>query len=178
MNFIQALVLSVIEGVTEFLPISSTGHLILFSKVLKVEQTEFLKTFEIFIQLGAILSVVLLYRKSFLTNFSRWKKILTAFFPTAVIGFIFYKIVKTFFLGNSLLTISSLVIGGIILIVFEKNHNKESNINIDSLSYKDAAIIGICQSISIVPGVSRAAATIVGGLVLGLSRKNAVEFSF
>ncbi|HLC88293.1 MAG TPA: undecaprenyl-diphosphate phosphatase [Patescibacteria group bacterium] len=180
MDLFQSLILSIIEGVTEFLPVSSTGHLVLASGLLKIPQTEFVKSFEIFIQLGAILAVVVLYFKKYIQNFKAWKNILIAFVPTAVIGFVLYKIVKQFLLGNSLVVVASLLVGGILLIWLEKIHKeKDSDVGkIENLSSKQSFMIGLAQSISIIPGVSRAAATILGGMFLGLKKETAVEFSF
>lgn len=180
MDYVQAIVLSIVEGITEFLPISSTGHLILAAKLLNIAQTNFVKSFEITIQLGAIVSVVFLYRRTLLRNIKIWKKILVAFFPTAVIGFILYKLIKELFLGNPSITLAALFAGGIVLILLEVFYKeKEHHIDtIEKLSYKTAFFIGLCQSVSVIPGVSRAAATIMGGLLLGAKRKAAVEFSF
>ncbi len=180
MDYFNSLILAVVEGISEFLPISSTGHLILASEFLKIKQTNFVKSFEIIIQLGAILAVVFLYWKTLIANKEIWKKILTAFLPTAIIGFIFYSAVKTYLLGNAFVTLISLFVGGIILIILEviykeKEHHAEK---IEAISFKKAFLIGIFQSTSIIPGVSRAAATIIGALFLGAKRKTAVEFSF
>jgi len=180
MDFLNTIILSIIEGLTEFLPISSTGHMILASKILDIEQTEFVKSFEIIIQLGAIFAIIFLYWKTITRNVEVWKKILTAFVPTAIIGLILYKIAKTFLLGNSLVTILALFIGGIILIILEKVYKEKDhhNDNIEKISFKNAFLIGVFQSISIIPGVSRSAATIIPALFLGTKRKTAVEFSF
>lgn len=180
MTYLDALILAIVEGVTEFLPISSTGHLILASDILNLKQTEFVKSFEIIIQLGAILAIVFLYWKTLIKNINVWKKILLAFAPTAIIGLVFYKIIKTFLLGNSYVVLLSLLIGGIVLIILElihkeKNHHKES---IELISNKNAFLIGVFQSFAMIPGISRAAATIIGALFLGAKRKTAVEFSF
>lgn len=180
MNYIQTVILSIIEGITEFLPISSTGHMILVSDILKIAQTEFQKSFEIIIQLGAILSIIFLYRNTFIKSLNIWKKVLVAFIPTGIAGFTLYKIVKLYLLGNTIVVIVSLFIGGLVLIFLEKVH-KEKDYHLDDigkLSYKNAFLIGLFQSVSMIPGVSRAAATIFGGLFLGLKRKTAVEFSF
>lgn len=179
MDFLQAIILSAVEGTSEFLPISSTGHLILASDILQVPQTDFVKSFEIAIQLGAIFSVVVLYFSS-LKNITVWKKVLIAFLPTAVLGLIFYKIIKTFLLGNVLVTLSALFLGGIALIFFEMIYKeREHHINsLEEISSKQAFLIGVFQSISMIPGVSRSAATILGGLSLGLKRQAAAEFSF
>ncbi|MDD4955904.1 MAG: undecaprenyl-diphosphate phosphatase [Candidatus Omnitrophica bacterium] len=180
MNLMTAVILGLVEGITEFLPISSTGHLILAANILKTPQTEFLKSFEIAIQLGAILSVVVLYWKSFFMKFSVLKKIIAAFIPTALIGLALYKVLKSFLLGNSMIVLWSLAVGGLFIIIFEIFYRqKETAIeDIGSIPYSKAFLIGIFQSIAIIPGVSRSAATIIGGLILGLKRKTIVEFSF
>lgn len=180
MDFLQAIVLSVVEGLTEFLPISSTGHLVLTSKLLSIPQTEFVKSFEIIIQLGAVFAILFLYWKTIFENKKIWKKILIAFIPTAIIGFIFYKTVKVFLLGNPLITLFALFVGGVLLIILEKLYKeKEHHVgSLEEISFKNAFLIGIFQSISIVPGVSRSAATIIPALFLGTKRKIAVEFSF
>jgi len=180
MNYITAVIFGIVEGVTEFLPISSTAHLDLAREILKTASTDFFKSFQIAIQLGAILSVVVLYWKSFLLKFSVFKKILAAFIPTALIGLILYKSLKSFLLGNITIELCSLAVGGLFIIIFEIFYRqKETAIDdIGSISYPKAFLIGIFQSIAIIPGVSRSAATIIGGLILGLKRKTIVEFSF
>lgn len=180
MNFFDALIFGIVEGLTEFLPISSTGHLMLSAQVMGLGQTNFIKSFEIAIQLGAILSVVVLYWKKFWMDFEVLKRVLTAFLPTAVLGFFLYKIVKKVLLNDSEVVLWSLFIGGIFLIIFEWLHReKEPAVeDLGKISYRKAFFIGIFQSLAMIPGVSRAAATIVGGLLLGLKRKTIVEFSF
>ena len=174
MNIYETLILSVVEGITEFLPISSTGHLILVSDFLKITQTEFVKSFEIIIQLGAILSVVVIYFKKLIKNIDLWKQITVAFLPSAIFGVLFYKLIKTYLIGNSLVVVLSLFIGGIVMILFEKYHkDKEKELNL-----KHYLLIGLFQVVSMIPGVSRAFATIFGGMVVGMSRKKATEFSF
>lgn len=180
MDVLHALVLSVVEGISEFLPISSTGHLILASDILKIPQTEFVKSFEIIIQLGAILSIVVLYWRKLIANKALWWKILAAFIPTSIIGFALYKVVKVFLLGNTVVTLWALFIGGILLIIIERFYKEQPHHleSIEKLSYKKAMIIGLVQALSLIPGTSRSAATILGGLFVGLRRKAAVEFSF
>lgn len=186
MNFLHVLILSAIEGLTEFLPISSTGHLILASKLLGIAETDFVKTFEIVIQLGAIMAIVVLYFKKFLSRWDLIKKLITAFIPTAAVGFVLYPFIKQVLLGSSAVTLNALFWGGLALIGVEwflkrkKSSTKKSNeiTYAHSLSYKQALIIGTFQSLSVIPGVSRAAATIVGGLLTGLKRETATEFSF
>lgn len=180
MSIIQALIFGIVEGISEFLPISSTGHLMLTARYLGISQTEFVKSFEIAIQLGAILAVAVLYWKTLIKGGEIYLKLLAAFLPTAVIGAILYKVVKGFLLNSNTVVLWALFLGGIALIVFEWLHReKESAVaELSGITYPQAVLIGIFQSLAIVPGVSRAAATIVGGLVVGLRRKTIVEFSF
>lgn len=178
MNILHTIILSFVEGITEFLPISSTGHLVLAAHILGIPQTEFAKTFEIFIQLGAILAVIAVYFRTFLKKPAVLKNVIIAFIPAGIIGFILYKLIKNVLLGNPWITISALFIGGIILIIFEKIVKKQQNISLENLSPMKAIIIGIGQSLAIIPGVSRSGASIVTGMLVGLSRENAVEFSF
>ncbi|HUW21375.1 MAG TPA: undecaprenyl-diphosphate phosphatase [Candidatus Bathyarchaeia archaeon] len=181
MTLIQTLILSIIEGITEFLPISSTGHLILANRLLGVSDSNFTKSFEIVIQLGAVLAVVVLYWRRVFTDKEVWKRVIIAFIPTAILGFIFYKSIKKYLLSNGELTLWSLFLGGIALIVFElwyKKKNSAIDIELQKIDYKQSIAIGIAQSIAMIPGVSRSAATIVGGLIMGISRETIVEFSF
>ncbi len=179
MTLFDAGILGLIEGITEFLPISSTGHLILFSDLLGVPSSDFLTTFEIAIQFGAILAVVVLYFKSFF-DLEVLKRLFIAFVPTAIVGFLLYKLLKTYWLDNEMLVVAMLFFGGIALIIFELWHRGDEHaiLDVKSISYKHSFLIGLCQSIAIVPGVSRSAATIIGGLFLGISRVAIVEFSF
>ena len=180
MTIVHAVILGIVEGITEFLPISSTGHLILAGKILKLAESDFLKTFDISIQLGAILAVVFLYRDTFFKNREVLKKVFVAFIPTGVIGLALYKLIKTMLLGNTGVVLWSLGLGGVALIVFELLHreNPTAEKNINAITYGQALGIGSVQALSVIPGVSRAAATIVGGLALGVERKTIVEFSF
>ncbi len=175
MNVIQTLLLSIVEGITEFLPISSTGHLILASNLLKIPQTEFVKSFEIIIQLGAILAVVVIYFKKLISNFGLWKNILISFLPSAIFGLFFYKYIKLYLIGNTAVVIWSLLIGGIAMLLFEKFHKKTSPQSLVPSAYLK---IGFFQVLSMIPGVSRAFATIFGGMVVGMKKEEAVEFSF
>ena len=180
MNIWQALILGLVEGITEFLPISSTGHLILAARLLGIPPTDFLKSFEIVIQLGAISAIIFLYGRSLLWNFKIIKKVFVAFLPTALVGFTFYKVIKNILLGNHHVVLWSLFLGGFFLIIFERLYD-EKNIKVEDLtkiSLTQAFLIGVFQSIAMIPGVSRSAATIIGGLFLGLRRKVIVEFSF
>ncbi len=180
MDILQAIIFGIVEGITEFLPISSTGHLMLTAWYLGIAQTEFVKSFEIAIQFGAILAVAALYWKTLFSGWNIWKKILAAFLPTAVIGALLYKIVKRFLLDSNTVVLWALFLGGIFLVLFECFHREKENAaaEVSEISYAQAFLIGLCQSLAIIPGVSRAAATIVGGLFFGLKRKAIVEFSF
>jgi len=176
MTIFQIILLSIVEGVTEFLPISSTAHLILAEKLLKIENTEFLKSFDIIIQLGAILAICLLYYRKFtLTSIKLWKNVLIAFIPTGIIGVSLYPLIKSYLLGNSSIAATSLVIGGILLIIFDKYQHKLKSQNPTTKNYLQ---IGLFQALSVIPGVSRSASSIIGGMFAGLDRVQAVEFSF
>ena len=177
MTTLEALILGVVEGLTEFLPISSTGHLILVSNLLGIKQTDQHKAFEVSIQLGSILAVLFLYFKKFL-DANLMKKIIVAFIPTGILGFVLYKLIKSLF--NPYIVVFMLIFGGIILMLIEIYHkNKSYEINsIQNIPYHKAFLIGVFQSFAMVPGTSRSGATIIGGLFLGLDRKTAAEFSF
>ena len=179
MTLMQAIILGIVEGITEFLPISSTGHLILTSRLLGLSQTDFQKSFEIAIQLGAIASVIVLYWRRFL-ELAVVSRVLVAFLPTGLIGFALYRIVKTYLFDSDVVVLWALGLGGVALIVFELLHREgdDAVADVSSISYAKAFLIGVFQSLSMVPGVSRAGATILGGLFLGLSRTTIVEFSF
>jgi undecaprenyl-diphosphatase len=177
MNIIQSIILAIVEGLTEFLPVSSTGHMIIASSVLGIAENEFVKNFTVIIQFGAILSVVVLYWKRFFKSFEFYIKLFIAFIPAAVIGLLTIDIIDML-LGNVIVVAVSLLLGGIFLLfvdkIFEKNElNCESELN-----RKNAFIIGVFQVIAMIPGVSRSAATIIGGLTQKLTRKAAAEFSF
>ncbi len=181
MSFFHAIILGIIEGFTEFLPISSTAHLMLVSRILDIAQTDFVKTFEVFIQLGAITAVVFFFFPRLIKDRFLWKKILIAFIPTAIVGFVLYKIIKSYLIGNTLIALWALLIGGLALIVVEKIISRKPVNNesgVESISNTQAFCIGLIQSVAVIPGVSRAAATIVPMLLMGSSRKAATEFSF
>jgi undecaprenyl-diphosphatase len=179
MTLIQALVLSVIEGITEFLPISSTGHMILASYLMGIEENAFVKSFEVIIQFGAILAVVVVYWRRFLPNWNFYKKLFVAFLPTAIIGLLVKNIVEHL-LGKPDVVAWAFILGGLLLIWSDHLFANRNTVGrtIDELTYKDSVSLGLFQSIAMIPGVSRSAATILGGLSLGLNRKAAAEFSF
>ena len=178
MTFFDAVVMGIVEGLTEFLPISSTGHLILTSHLLGLKQTSFEKTFEIAIQLGAILAVVFIYREKLTRNFELWKKLMAAFIPTGILGLMLHHYIEKLF---SVKVVSlMLVIWGIVFILVELFHReKDHHISEpEKISYLKAIGIGLFQSLAMVPGTSRSGATIIGGMVLGMKRPAATEFSF
>lgn len=199
MDFFQTIIISIVEGITEFLPISSTGHMIITQRLLGVESTEFVKAFTVNIQFGAILSVVVLYWKRFFkvntvsesafanqmgiqkswsifsTRFDFYVKLLVAFMPAAVIGFFANDYIDAMLERVDVVAIS-LVLGGILMLFIDKWFAKTTENQ--EISYPRAWKIGLMQCISMIPGVSRSMATIVGGMATKLSRKNAAEFSF
>ena len=179
MTLIQSIIIAIIEGITEFLPVSSTGHMILASAAMNIHEDQFVKTFEVAIQLGAILAIVMIYAKRFLQGLTIYYKLTAAFIPTAIIGFLAYEIIKGY-LFNPIVVSVSLIIGGIILILIDRKVvSKESKTeDLENISYKRAVSIGFIQCLSMIPGTSRAAATIVGGVFNGLDKKQATEFSF
>lgn len=180
MSLFHVIILSIVEGITEFLPVSSTGHLILAGSALGVPESEFVKSFVIAIQGGTIFSVIFLYWKKLFADLEAMKRVAAAFLPTAVVGFALYKLIKKFLLGNALVVVASLFAGGLVLILFEWRH-RDKPTDIDEISripYSKAVLIGLFQALAVVPGVSRSGATIVGGMAIGVKRSTIVEFSF
>ena len=181
MNIFQIITLSIIEGLTEFLPISSTAHLIVTSKFLNIPQNDFQKLFEVFIQGGAILSIIFLYQKTLFKNKRVLINIFFAFLPTAIFGFFFYKIIKNIFFESLSLIVYSLIFGGIVFIIIEILISKKKIIltkENSQMTIREAFLIGFFQSLAIVPGVSRAGAVIIGMMILGFKRDQAAIFSF
>lgn len=178
MDYFQAFVLAIIEGITEFLPISSTGHMIIASSFMGIAHEDFTKLFTIVIQLGAILSVVVLYFKRFFQTLDFYFKLLVAFIPAVVFGLLFSKKIDAL-LENPVTVAVSLVLGGIILLkVDDWFAPKEETDTTESISYLTALKIGLFQCLAMIPGVSRSGASIIGGMSQKLSRKTAAEFSF
>jgi undecaprenyl-diphosphatase len=179
MNTLQSIIIAIVEGLTEFLPISSTGHMIIAEKALGVTETDFIKVFTVAIQLGAILAVVVLYAKKFF-NFSRWQfyvKLAAAVVPALIFGFLFSKKIDAL-LESSLTVAITMLAGGIVLLFIDKAFTKPTIQSEEKVSYGKAIIIGIWQCIAMVPGVSRSAASIIGGMQQKLTRSAAAEFSF
>lgn len=177
MNFIEAIILAVIEGLTEFLPISSTGHMIIGSSLMGMKPDDFTKLFMIAIQLGAILSVLVLYFKRFFKTLDFYVKLVVAFIPAAIFGFLLGDYIDSL-LENVVGVAISLLVGGIILLFVDKWFNRPSFREEEEINYLTALKIGLFQCIAMIPGVSRSGATIVGGMSQKLSRKLAAEFSF
>lgn len=180
MNMLHVVILSIVEGITEFLPISSTAHLLLTAKLLNIPHSPFLATFEIVIQLGAMLAVVASYTRLVFSSRTLFLQLCVGFIPTAIIGFTLYPLFKSFLQGSLVLPLIALFVGGIILILFEKYVTPRTTNPkpLTSLTYTDAFLIGCAQTIAIIPGVSRSGATVVAGLLRGFSRSAVVEFSF
>lgn len=179
MTIIQSIIIAIVEGLTEFLPVSSTGHMILTSSLMNIHDDEFVKTFEIAIQLGAIFAIVLMYSKRFLQDIEIYFKLTAAFLPTAIIGLLAYDFIKSV-LFNPVIVSTSLILGGIVLILIDKKvvEKEQKLADITDLPYKNAIFIGLIQCLSMIPGVSRAAATIIGGVFNRFDKKQATEFSF
>lgn len=180
MTLLSAVLLGITEGITEFLPISSTGHMILVGHMLGLPDSEFLKSFEIAIQLGAIAAAVIVYWKMIIGNQRLWLTVAAAFIPTGIIGLLLHHVVKTYLLGSITVVAAALAIGGVILIVFEKKHN-DANARVTEakdITMLQAVIIGIAQALALIPGVSRSAATTICGMTIGIRRSAIVDFSF
>jgi len=176
-NYLEAIVLAVIEGLTEFLPVSSTGHMVLASSFMKIANDDFTKLFTVAIQLGAILSVLVLYWKKFLVGIPFYIKLFIAFIPAAVFGKLLNDYIDAL-LENPITVAIMLVLGGIVFLLIDKWMNNKENSSTQEPSNLGAFKIGLFQCIALIPGVSRSAATIIGGITQGLNRKSAAEFSF
>jgi undecaprenyl-diphosphatase len=180
MTVFDSVTLGIIEGFTEYLPVSSTGHLIVASKFLGVDQTSVTKAYEVIIQFAAIMAVVFNYTDKFtLKHLELWKKVFVAFLPIGIIGFIFAHQAQALF--SVKVVAIMFIIGGVVFIAVEKffvMHETKTLQNVEKVSYKQAIFIGFAQVFALIPGTSRAGSTIVGALLVGLSRKTSAEFSF
>lgn len=181
MTYIDVIILALIEGITEYLPVSSTGHMIIASSFMHIADDDFTKLFTIAIQLGAILAVVVLYWKRFFQSIEFYLKLLVAFMPAVVLGLLFNDVIDEL-LESPIVVAISLIIGGFILLKvddwFKSNEDPDSNEDHTTISYKTALKIGFFQCIAMIPGTSRSGSTIVGGMTQKLNRKTAAEFSF
>jgi len=177
MNWADAFILAVIEGLTEFLPVSSTGHMVLASAFMGIGSDDFTKLFIIAIQLGAILSVLALYFKRFFQSVDFYIKLIVAFIPAAVLGMLLSDTIDDL-LESPLAVAISLLVGGVILLFVDRWFNDPQIDSVDDVTYLDAFKIGCFQCLAMIPGVSRSGATIVGGMSQKMSRKVAAEFSF
>jgi undecaprenyl-diphosphatase len=180
MTLFDSIILGIIEGFTEFLPISSTGHLIVASQFLGIDQTSVTKAYEVIIQFAAILAVVLNYKEKFtLKKIELWKKLTLAFIPIGAVGFLFSHQIKELFSIDVVATM--FIVGGVIFLLVEKFYiPKERTLidDVESVTYKQSLLIGIAQIFALIPGTSRAGSSIIGALLVGLSRKASAEFSF
>lgn len=177
MGYLEAIILAIIEGLTEFLPVSSTGHMIIASTFMDIASDDFTKLFTVAIQFGAILSVVIVYFKKFFQSINFYTKLFVAFIPTGILGLLLKDYVDQL-LENIWVVAISLLLGGIILLFVDKWFESNETEGEEEVSYKTGFLIGIFQSIAMIPGVSRSAATIIGGLTQKLTRKTSAEFSF
>lgn len=181
MNFLQAIILGIVEGLTEFLPVSSTFHLIWTARLLGIPQTDFQKLFEVFIQGGAILAIFVLYWQVAKKEFELLKKVAVAFVPTAVVGLLMYKVIKDVFFAQTWIMLVVFIIVGLVFFLAEflikKEHLKLTK-NLTSLTYKQAVLIGLLQALAVMPGVSRAGAVIVSMMFLQFKREESAKFSF
>jgi undecaprenyl-diphosphatase len=179
MTILDSIILGIIEGITEFLPISSTGHLIVASEFLNLEQTSVNTAYEVIIQFAAILAVILNYPSKFsLQHIELWKKIILAFIPIGTVGFIFSKQIKALF--SIEIVAIMFIVGGIIFLIVEKYYRKKEHLidDVEKVTYQQALYIGLAQIFALIPGTSRAGSTIVGAMLVGLNRKASAEFSF
>jgi undecaprenyl-diphosphatase len=178
LNLLSAIVLAIVEGITEFLPVSSTGHTILAAVLLGVDQTPFVKSFYLILEFGSIVAVVALYWRLFF-NLEILKRLVVGVIPTGIIGLLVYRTFKDYLLGNTQVVLWALLLGGIFLIVFEWRYKERATYDdVAKIPYMHCFLIGLFQSISVIPGLSRSTATITGGLVLGLKRPTIVLYSF
>lgn len=179
MNFLEVIIFGIVEGITEFLPISSTAHLDFTRLFLDLPLSEFIKTFEIVIQLGAILAIVYLYRAKIFSSSLYFRKVLIAFLPTGIIGFILYKLIKEYLFGNTWIMITALFLGGILILIFEKFYSQNNKkISFESLNTKDLLVLGFAQAFAVIPGISRSLSVILAGRMRGIEKSLITEFSF
>ncbi|PIQ73625.1 undecaprenyl-diphosphatase [Candidatus Roizmanbacteria bacterium CG11_big_fil_rev_8_21_14_0_20_36_8] len=181
MNLLNVIILGIVEGISEFLPISSTYHLIITSWIIGVSETEFVKLFQVVIQVGAILSVVLLYWKEIISSKSLLAKLIISFIPTGIVGLFFYKVIKNVFFENLIASTLVFITVGIVFVLIEKAIKEEKitiNKKLKELTIWQAIFIGLFQACAIVPGVSRSGAVLIGMLIFGYNRNDSAKYSF
>jgi undecaprenyl-diphosphatase len=179
LGILESIILGVIEGFTEFLPISSTGHLIVASEFLNIEQDKVTKAYEVIIQFAAILAVLLNYSDKFHpSKIELWKKLILAFIPIGAVGFLFSSYIKAMF--DIKIVAIMFIVGGIIFLLVERFYKEQEHFvdDVEKVSYKQALYIGLAQIFALIPGTSRAGSTIIGAMLVGLNRKASAEFSF
>lgn len=177
MGILEAIIIAIVEGITEFLPISSTGHMIITQAILGVDSNQFTKAFTVIIQFGAITSVLFLYWKRFFQSIDFYVKLFIAFIPAAIMGLLFGDLIDDMLEQVDIVAVS-LLLGGWILIYSDKWFAKNLHAEEAPVTQKNAFVVGLFQCIALIPGVSRSAATIIGGMMSGWNKKQAAEFSF
>lgn len=178
MTLYEAMILGIVEGVTEFLPVSSTAHIALTSQMMGLPQNNFMNAFNIIIQIAPIFSVMIIYYQTLFQSIEIWKKLIVSFIPTGAIGFLFHHQIEEMFSANSI--VLWMIATGIFFLVIEflyakKDHTTEA---LENISYRQAIAVGFIQALSLIPGVSRSGSTILGGMILGMKRETAMSFSF
>jgi len=178
MTLYEATILGIVEGITEFLPVSSTAHIALTSHLLDVPQDDFMSAFNIIIQIAPILSIMIIYSNTIFQSLDIWKKLIASFIPTGIIGLLFHHQIEAMFSSNSI--VLWMIATGIFFLIVEFLYTKRGHntAELEDISYKQAVSIGFIQALSLIPGVSRSGSTILGGMLLGLKRETSMSFSF
>lgn len=178
MTIFDAIILGIVEGITEYLPVSSTAHLVLTAQLLGLKQDAFLRAYEIIVQIAPIFSVMIIYKERLVQSLSLWYKLIVSFIPTGIVGLAFHEQIEAMFSANS--TVALMILTGVVFLLIEYFYKeKEHHVgDLDAVSYKQAFGIGIFQIFSLIPGISRSGITILGGMLIGLKREAAMSFSF
>ncbi len=178
MTVYEAVILGIVEGVTEFLPVSSTAHIALTSQIMGLPQNDFMNAFNIIIQIAPIFSIMIIYYHTLFQSLEIWKKLIASFIPTGAIGFLFHNQIEEMFSSNSI--VLWMIATGIFFLIIEFLYSKRGHTTheLENVSYKQAISVGFIQALSLIPGVSRSGSTILGGMLLGMKRETAMSFSF
>jgi undecaprenyl-diphosphatase len=178
MTLYEAVILGIVEGITEFLPVSSTAHIALTSQIMGLAQNDFMNSFNIIIQIAPIFSVMIIYYHTLFQSLEIWKKLIASFIPTGAIGFLFHNQIEEMFSSNSI--VLWMIATGIFFLIIEFLYSKRDHTTheLEHVSYKQAIVVGFIQALSLIPGVSRSGITILGGMLLGMKRETAMSFSF